>query len=190
MRWSEPRSDHRAPLVLPAYVTRWAGHSLSLCRPFLNWSHLFGLLSQFIKLDWPLCTAGAAWVDKDAGWLARAHFVHICRRLPRVSAPAPWCLQPLHAFMLNVPQLHDGDFFTLVWNLQFLFSGFKADYCGESSGVGVALQLCVLRKCFLLRLCANALVTILCSSSSTLIILSFNPYLYLLSFTHLLFHFS
>lgn len=158
MRWTESRSDHRAPLVLPAYVTPWAGRSLSLCRPaafFLNRSHLFGLLSQFIKHDWPLCTAGAAWVDKDTGWLVRARFMHICRRLPRVSAPAaPWCLWPLPAFMLNVPQLSAPRrrLFTFVWNLQFLFPGFKADYCGESGGVGVALQLCVRRGCFLLRL--------------------------------------
>lgn len=37
--------------------------------PFPNRSHLFGLLSRFIKRDRPLCAAGAAWVGKDTGWL-------------------------------------------------------------------------------------------------------------------------
>lgn len=55
---------------LHAYHCEQAAASLYVgLLPFPNWLHLFGLLSQFIKHDCPLCTAEAVWVDKDTGWL-------------------------------------------------------------------------------------------------------------------------
>lgn len=65
-------------------------------------------------------------MDRDAGWPVRARFMHIS--LARVSAAAaPWCLEPVHTFTLNVPQLSA----VTLLRLKLLFPGLEADSRGE-----------------------------------------------------------